>query len=203
MKIICVGRNYGAHAAELGNKVPSKPLLFMKPPTALLLNNRNFYIPDFTNDVHYELELVLKICKNGKSVQPEFAHTYYDQIALGIDFTARDLQSQLKEKGHPWEIAKGFDFSAALSKFVPISNLKDSENICFQMKKNEEVVQDGQSKDMIFDFNHLICYISQYFKLQMGDYIFTGTPAGVGSVAIGDKLEGFLEGQKLIACKIM
>ena len=202
MKIICVGRNYQAHAAELGNKVPTKPLLFIKPPTALLLNNRDFFIPEFTSDVHYELELVLKICKNGKSVQPEFAHKYYEQIALGIDFTARDIQTKCKKKGHPWEIAKGFDFSAALSKFVPISSLKNPHNIQFQMKKNGIIVQDGQSEHMIFNFNYLICYISQFFKLQMGDYIFTGTPAGVGPVAKTDKLEGYLEGNKLIDCSI-
>ena len=192
MKIICIGRNYADHAKELGNAVPSKPLVFMKPPSALLVNNKPFYYPDFTSDLHYECELVLKICSNGRHVQPEFAYKYYDQIALGIDFTARDVQKQCKEKGHPWEIAKGFDNSAVLSRFVPIERVVDRSAIQFEMKKNGEVVQQGNTKDLIFSFDTLIAYVSRFFKLQMGDFIYTGTPAGVGPVQVGDKLEGFL-----------
>jgi 2-keto-4-pentenoate hydratase/2-oxohepta-3-ene-1,7-dioic acid hydratase in catechol pathway len=191
MKIICIGRNYADHAKELNNPVPSKPLVFMKPPSALLVNNKPFYYPEFTKDLHFECELVLKICKNGRHVQPEFAHKYYNEVALGIDFTARDIQAKCKEKGHPWEIAKGFDGSAVLSPFVPIDQVNRSA-IEFQLKKNGEVVQHGNTKDLIFDFDTLIVYLSQYFKLQMGDIIYTGTPAGVGPVQIGDKLEGIL-----------
>lgn len=202
MKIICIGRNYIDHAKELNNPVPKKPLVFMKPPSALLVNNKPLYYPEFTKDLHYELELVLKICKNGRHVQAEFASDYYDQVALGIDFTARDLQAKCKEKGHPWEIAKGFDNSAALSPFVNISKIPDPNSIKFQLKKNGEVVQNGDTKDLIFNFNHLICYLSQYFKLQQGDVIYTGTPAGVGPVQIGDQLEGYLEGEKLLQTSI-
>lgn len=191
MKIICIGRNYVDHAKELNNPVPSKPLVFMKPPSALLVNNKPFYYPEFTKDLHFECELVLKICKNGRHVQPEFAHKYYNEVALGIDFTARDIQAKCKEKGHPWEIAKGFDGSAVLSPFVPIEQVNRSA-IEFQLKKNGAVVQHGNTKDLIFDFDTLIVYLSQYFKLQMGDIIYTGTPAGVGPVQIGDKLEGVL-----------
>ena len=202
MKIFCIGRNYRDHAKELNNPVPKKPLVFMKPPSALLVNNKPFYYPEFTNDLHYELEIVLKVSKNGRHVQKEFAHKYYDQVALGIDFTARDIQAQCKAKGHPWEIAKGFDNSAALSPFVNISDLKDEKAIKFQMKKNGALVQDGDTSDLIFDFDHLIVYLSQFFKLQQGDVIYTGTPAGVGPVQIGDVLEGFLEGEKLLETSI-
>ena len=202
MKIFCIGRNYRDHAKELNNPVPKKPLVFMKPPSALLVNNKPFYYPEFTKDLHYELEIVLKISKNGRHVQKEFASGYYDQVALGIDFTARDIQAQCKEKGHPWEIAKGFDNSAALSSFINISELKDQNAIKFQMKKNGELVQDGNTADLIFDFDHLIVYLSQFFKLQQGDVIYTGTPSGVGPVKIGDLLEGFLEGDKLLETSI-
>jgi len=191
MKIICIGRNYIDHAKELKNAVPSKPLVFMKPPSALLVNDKPFYIPEFTKNCHYELELVLKIAKNGRHVQPQFAKDYVKEVALGIDFTARDLQSELKKKGHPWEIAKGFDGSAVLSNFVPIEQVNRSA-IEFQLMKNGELAQHGNTKDLIFDFDTLICYVSKFFKLQMGDLIYTGTPAGVGPVAIGDKLEGVL-----------
>ncbi len=194
MKIFCIGRNYVDHAKELNNQVPKQPLVFMKPPTALLRNNDPFYIPEFSEDVHYELELVLKIKKNGKYIQPAFTKDYYESIALGIDFTARDLQSKLKEKGHPWEIAKGFDNSAALSSFV---NLPTEENIKFQLFKNDVLVQDGSSQDMIFNFDTLIVHISKFFTLQQGDLIYTGTPAGVGPVSIGDHLVGTLQGQTL------
>ena len=160
------------------------------------------YIPDFTKNLHYEAEIVLKICKNGKYVQPAFAKKYFKEIAFGIDFTARDIQDQCKAKGHPWEIAKAFDNSAALSEFISLGNVNQEEGIKFQMKKNGEVVQDGNTKDLIFDFNFLICYVSKFFKLQMGDMIFTGTPAGVGPVEIGDHLEGFVDGEKLMDCQI-
>ena len=202
MKIICIGRNYRDHAKELNNQVPTKPLVFMKPPSALLIKNKPMYIPDFTKNLHYEAEIVLKICKNGKYVQPAFAKKYFKEIAFGIDFTARDIQDQCKAKGHPWEIAKAFDNSAALSEFISLGNVNQEEGIKFQMKKNGEVVQDGNTKDLIFDFNFLICYVSKFFKLQMGDMIFTGTPAGVGPVEIGDHLEGFVDGEKLMDCQI-
>ncbi|MDG1434647.1 MAG: fumarylacetoacetate hydrolase family protein [Saprospiraceae bacterium] len=202
MKIICIGRNYRDHAKELNNPVPTKPLVFMKPPSALLIKNKPMYIPDFTKNLHFEAEIVLKICKNGKYVQPAFAKKYFKEIAFGIDFTARDIQDQCKAKGHPWEIAKAFDNSAALSEFISLENVNQEEGIKFQMKKNGEVVQDGNTKDLIFDFNFLICYVSKFFKLQMGDMIFTGTPAGVGPVEIGDHLEGFVDGEKLMDCQI-
>lgn len=202
MKIICIGRNYAAHAAELKNAVPKNPLIFMKPPTALLLKDKPMYIPEFTDDLHYEAEIVLKIAKNGRHVQPEFARGYYTQVAFGIDFTARDLQAKLKEKGHPWEIAKGFDFSAGLSEFINMSDLDNSEHIQFHLDLNGETVQKGNTKDLIFDFDTLIVYISKFFKLQQGDIIYTGTPAGVGPVKIGDKLDGYIENKKLLHCEI-
>lgn len=198
MKIFCIGRNYVDHAKELGNDVPDSPMIFMKPPTALLLDNKDFYIPEFSNDIHYEGEIVLKIAKNGKHVQPQFARKYYQKMAYGIDFTARDLQSQLKQKGHPWELAKGFDHSAALSSFVDVPD----GPIRIQTLVNGEVRQDASSDDMIFDFSQLICYISQFFTLQQGDLIYTGTPAGVGKVDIGDKVEGYLDGVHLLDCTI-
>jgi 2-keto-4-pentenoate hydratase/2-oxohepta-3-ene-1,7-dioic acid hydratase in catechol pathway len=202
MKIFCIGRNYVDHAKELNNPVPSEPLVFMKPNTALLLADRPFYYPDFTQDLHYEGEIVLRICKNGRSVQPEFADRYIDAVAFGIDFTARDLQDKLKAKGQPWEIAKGFDRSAPLSQFIPIEKLKNPQDIHFQLKKNGTVVQDGHTSDLIFPFETLIVHLSRYFTLQKGDYIFTGTPAGVGPVQIGDVLEGFIEGEKMLNCAI-
>lgn len=206
MKIICIGRNYIDHAKELQNPVPKKPLVFMKPPSALLVNHKPFYYPGFSKDLHYELEVVLKIARNGRHVQPEFAAKYYTKVALGIDFTARDVQSQLKAKGHPWEIAKGFDGSAVLSEFVSIKELEDPKAIKFRLAKNGEDVQIGNTKDLIFDFDYLITYVSQYFKLQQGDLIYTGTPAGVGPVAIGDKLRGFLSTKsgeiELLKCNV-
>lgn len=202
MKIFCIGRNYVDHAKELNNPVPSEPLIFMKPPTALLLNNRPFYYPDFTQDLHYEGEIVLRVCKNGRSVEPEFASRYYDAVAFGIDFTARDVQDKLKAKGHPWEIAKGFDRSAPVSRFVPLEELKNAQDIHFQLKKNGAVVQDGHTRDLIFTFDTLICHISRYFTLHKGDYIYTGTPAGVGPVQIGDVLEGSIEGVEMLRCAV-
>lgn len=203
MKIICVGRNYVAHIAELGNEIPDTPMLFMKPHTSLLLDNKPMYYPDFTNDLNYEAELVLKICKNGRHVQPEFADTYYDQIGFGIDFTARDLQQKCKEKGHPWEIAKAFDNSAALSKeFISLNDFQDLKAIKFEMTLNGKVVQQGDSSLMIYSFNDIICYASKFFRLQLGDYIYTGTPSGVGPVKRGDILVGSIEGRKLLTCEI-
>ncbi len=205
MKIICIGRNYAEHAKELNNAVPEDPIVFLKPPSALLINNKPLYYPEFTQDIHYELEVVLKIGKNGRYVQPEFASEYYNQVSLGIDFTARDLQAKCKKNGHPWEIAKGFDGSAALGPFIALDKV-NPEGIQFQLHKNGAVVQDGNTRDMIFSFNDIIVYVSRFFKLQMGDLIFTGTPAGVGPVAIGDKLEGSIltntGWQSLLECDI-
>lgn len=205
MKIICIGRNYAEHAKELNNAVPEDPIVFLKPPSALLINNKALYYPEFTRDIHYELEVVLKIGKNGRYVQPEFASEYFQQISLGIDFTARDLQAKCKKNGHPWEIAKGFDGSAALGPFISLDKV-EGESIGFKLQKNGETVQDGNTRDMIFSFEDIIVYVSKFFKLQMGDLIFTGTPAGVGPVAIGDKLEGSLltksGWQTLLECDI-
>lgn len=202
MKIICIGRNYIEHAKELKNPVPKKPVFFLKPDTSLLIRNRPFFYPDFSQDIHYELELVLKICKNGKNVVEEFAPNYYTEIGLGIDFTARDLQQEAKEKGLPWEIAKAFDQSAAISEFVPFDSLTNPERISFRLHLNGKTVQNGMSTDMIFHFNYLITYISKFMTLRAGDLLFTGTPEGVGPVKIGDKLEGFLEDKLLLACEI-
>lgn len=206
MKIICIGRNYAEHAKELNNEVPDRPVVFHKPASALLVNDKPLYFPEFTKDLHYELEVVLKIGKNGKYVQPEFADDYYPEIGLGIDFTARDLQSELKKNGHPWEIAKGFDGSAVLGRFVAMDELPNRSEIEFELHKNGTVLQRGNTRDLLFSFNDIIVYVSQFFKLQMGDLIYTGTPAGVGPVKIGDVLEGFLSTgdgpQKLLHCEI-
>lgn len=203
MKIICIGRNYVAHAAELGNEVPDAPMIFMKPSTALLIDNKPLYYPDFTEDLHYEAELVLKICKNGRHVQPEFADSYYQQIGFGIDFTARDLQQKCKEKGHPWEVAKAWDHSAAISpEWIDVETFPDRKSIRFDMTLNGKTVQEGDSALMIYSFNDIICYASRFFRLQVGDYIYTGTPAGVGPVKPGDVLEGRIEGRKMLTCEI-
>ncbi len=191
MKIICIGRNYIEHAKELDNPVPEKPVVFMKPPSALLVNNKPFYYPEFTRDLHYEVEVVIKIGKNGRHIQPEFAPDYVQEIGLGIDFTARDLQAECKQKGYPWEIAKGFDGAAVISSFVPVSEV-NREAIEFELRKNGTTVQHGNTKDLIFSFADILVYVSQFFKLQMGDLIYTGTPEGVGPVDIGDRLQGFL-----------
>jgi len=200
MKIICVGRNYTEHAKELKNEIPTEPVLFIKPDTSVLKGS-DFYIPEFSNDIHYELELVIKISKGGKYIQEENAAKHYEQIGLGIDFTARDLQSKLKEKGLPWEKAKGFDGSAVVSDFFPVGNF-NTEEIHFELKKNNQTVQEGNSKDMIFDINKLIANISQYFTLRVGDLIFTGTPAGVGKVEENDILDAYLENEKLFSVKV-
>lgn len=206
MKIICIGRNYAEHAKELNNPIPAQPVVFMKTASALLVNRKPFYYPEFTKDLHYEAEIVLKIGKNGRHVQPEFALDYIEEISLGIDFTARDLQDKLKAKSQPWELAKGFDGSAVIGEFVPLSTLPGLSNIEFYLEKNGERVQHGFSKDMLFSFQDIICFVSQYFKLQMGDFIYTGTPAGVGPVAIGDELRAFLltkaGAREVLACDV-
>jgi len=199
MKIICIGRNYVAHARELDNDVPEEPIFFLKPDTALLRNNDPFYIPDWTKEVHHEIELVIKINRIGKNIEKKFAHRYYDEIGLGVDFTARDVQAELKKKGLPWEKAKAFDQSAVLSStFFPKSIVPDDEAISFKLNINGETVQEGESGLMIFGFDELISHVSKYMTLKIGDLIYTGTPAGVGPVKIGDRLEGFLEGKKLL-----
>ncbi|HMR20241.1 MAG TPA: fumarylacetoacetate hydrolase family protein [Sphingobacterium sp.] len=202
MKVIAVGRNYIDHARELDNPVPQVPVIFMKPDTALLKDNRDFYYPDFSKDIHYEVEVVLRICNEGKHVSKKFAHKYYDAVGLGIDFTARDVQTELKQKGLPWEIAKAFDHSAVISPLIPKEEIADMHNIEFSLDKNGQEVQRGNTKDVIFDFDTLIAYISKHITLRKGDLLYTGTPAGVGSVQIGDKLEGFLQGNSMFVCHI-
>jgi acylpyruvate hydrolase len=198
MKIIAIGRNYAAHAKELNNPLPSSPVIFLKPDTAILKDNKPFYIPDFSSDIHYELEVVLKVCKEGKHIQEKFAANYYDEVGLGIDFTARDIQSIHKEKGLPWELAKAFDNSAAISHFVPKSTIKDLYDLQFELKINKETRQNGNTKNILFSFEKIIAFVSQYITLKKGDLIFTGTPEGVGPVHPGDKLEAWLEGQPFL-----
>ena len=203
MKIICIGRNYADHAKELNNNVPSEPVIFFKPDTALLPKRNPFYIPSFSNDVHHEVELVVKINRLGKNISEKFAHKYYSEIGIGIDFTARDVQSKLKEKGLPWEKAKAFDHSAPTSNhFIDVSTIKDIQNINFSLKKNNEIVQSGNTKDMIFNINKLIEEVSKYTTLKIGDLISTGTPKGVGKVEIGDLLECYIENEKMLTVKV-
>ena len=201
MKIFCVGRNYGEHAKELGNAVPENPVIFSKPDTALLKNNEAFYLPDFSNDVHHEVELVVKICKSGKKVDEKFARNYFNEIGLGIDFTARDLQNNLKAKGLPWELAKAFDGSAPIGNFISTDKL-NLENINFSLKKNGTIVQQGNSKDMIFSFEKIVAFVSNYFTLKVGDLIYTGTPVGVSKVNVDDKLEGFIDNDLMLLCEV-
>lgn len=198
MKIIAIGRNYAEHAKELNNPVPTTPVIFLKPDTALLKDNKPFYHPDFSTDVHYELEVVLKICKEGKHIAEKFAANYYDEIGLGVDFTARDIQSKHKEKGLPWELAKAFDSSAPVSLFLPKTDFEDLYNLNFELKVNGEQRQNGYTKDLLFSFEKIISFVSQYITLKKGDLIFTGTPEGVGKVNKGDKLEAWLEGKQLL-----
>jgi acylpyruvate hydrolase len=199
MKIICIGRNYMAHAEELKNEIPDEPVFFMKPDSALLRNNAPFYIPEWSSDLHHEIELVIKINRIGKNIEKRFAHRYFDEIGLGIDFTARDVQRKLIEKGLPWEKAKAFDQSAVLSStFIDKTVFPDADAIFFKLNKNGKTVQEGSSKLMIFGFEEIISFVSKYTTLKIGDLIYTGTPAGVGPVAIGDHLEGFLEDKKLL-----
>ncbi|MCK9202814.1 MAG: fumarylacetoacetate hydrolase family protein [Bacteroidales bacterium] len=202
MKIICIGRNYVDHIRELNHSIPSDPVFFLKPDTALLIRNRPFYYPAFTGNIHYEIELALKICKVGKNIQSKFAGNYYNEIGIGFDMTARDLQENAKQKGLPWTMAKGFDQSAPLGKFLPKSSFPDVTNIPFHLDLNGKTVQIGNSSMMIFSFSEIIVYISRFMTLHTGDIIFTGTPAGVGSVKQGDKLEGFIGDQKLLNCLI-
>lgn len=198
MKIFAIGLNYASHNKEMNRTFESKqPVIFMKPDTALLKENKPFFIPDFSNEIHYETEVVVKICRLGKNIAPKFAHRYYDELTVGIDFTARDVQRDLKEKGLPWEIAKAFDNSAALGKFVPKEQFEDVQNINFGLDINDERRQQGNTCDMIYGIDDIVAYISRYFTLKIGDLIFTGTPAGVGKVNINDRLVGYLEEEKL------
>ena len=201
MKIICIGRNYSEHIKELNNETPDEPVIFIKPDSALLRNNAPFFIPDFSNEIHHEVELVIKINKLGKHIPVEFAKDYYTEIALGIDFTARDLQGKLKEKGLPWEKAKGFDHSAVISKFIPTQNF-DLEDLNFSLFKNGSSVQVGNTKQMTHSIDEIIAHISQYFTLKIGDYIFTGTPAGVGKVNTNDHLVGKIEDQVMFDFRV-
>lgn len=201
MKIICIARNYADHAKELNNEIPKNPVFFMKPDTAVLQKGRDFYLPEFSEDVHYETEIIVKISKAGKYIQPEFASKYYEEISLGIDFTARDLQSQLKANGHPWEIAKAFDGSAVIGDFISKTEF-DLTNIQFEMLKNGEIVQKGSSVDMIYSIDQIIAEVSKYFTLKTGDIIMTGTPAGVGRVQENDELVGILESRQVFEIKV-
>lgn len=198
MKILAIGRNYAEHITELNNEVPEEPVIFFKPDTAVLRNNEPFYYPEYTKDVHYEAELILRISREGKDIDKKFAHKYYDSIGLGIDFTARDLQSKAKAKGLPWALAKGFNGSAPISDFLPLNQFPDLQNINFKLEVNGETKQQGNSKMMLHTFDDIIAYISRFITLKTGDIIFTGTPAGVGPVQIGDRLEGYVEDKKLL-----
>ena len=202
MKIICVGRNYTDHIKELENNKPKDPVLFLKPDSSIILNNKPFLIPDFSQNIHYELELIIKISRLGKHIQEKFSHKYYDFIGLGIDFTARDLQSDLKNKGLPWEKSKAFDGSCFISKWINKSEFNDVNNLNFNLNKNGKTVQKTNSKLMLWKIDELISYISTFFTLKIGDVIFTGTPAGVGKVSIGDNLEGFIEDNKIFNLNI-
>lgn len=202
MKIICIGRNYTEHIKELENEKPTDPVIFLKPDTSILLKKQPFFIPDFSNDVHYEVEILVKINKIGKYIDKKFAHKYYDEIGLGIDFTARDLQNDLKAKGLPWEKAKAFDGSAVVGSWIPVSDFKDVNAIEFSLKKNETIVQLGNTSHMLWKIDELIEYISKYFTLKIGDIIFTGTPAGVGKVLVNDKLKGFIEDKELFSITV-
>ena len=202
MKIICVGRNYADHAKELGNDIPEEPVIFMKPKSALLQSHTPFYYPEFSNELHYECELVLRVCKNGKYIQERHAANYYNGITVGIDFTARDIQNELKKKGLPWEKAKAFDNSAAVGKFIDVTPAMNRKNINFSFYKNKELVQQANSGEMIFSIDALIANISNYFSLNIGDLIFTGTPAGVGECVVGDLLEAYLEKDNLLSVEV-
>ncbi len=202
MKIICIGRNYLAHVKELDNALPTEPLFFMKPETALLPAGEPFPYPDFSKDIHYETELVLRICKTGQAIDEKQACGYYDAITVGIDFTARDLQSRCKAKGHPWEIAKAFDYSAPIGEFKKINTLRNPEDIAFGMKLNGVWAQQGHSRDMIFNFDRIVSHVSRFVTLEEGDCIFTGTPQGVGEVHVGDVLELFLEDEPMFRFEI-
>ncbi len=203
MRIFAVGRNYAEHIKELNNERPDEPVIFTKPDTALLRNNAPFYYPDFSKDIHYEVELVLRICKEGKNIEEKFAHKYYDAISIGVDFTARDLQQKAKEKGLPWDIAKGFNGSAPVAdKFIPVSDFKDLKNINFSLTIDGEIKQQGNTSLMLFSFDYIILYLSRFFTLRTGDLIFTGTPKGVGPVKVGNVLSAYIENDKLLEFEI-
>lgn len=202
MKIICIGRNYADHISELNNERPTEPVIFLKPDSSILPNKNPFVIPAFSNDIHHEVEILVKICKVGKHIDAKFAHKYYEEIGLGIDFTARDVQNKLKEKGLPWEKAKAFDHSAVIGKFVSKNDFTSLDNINFELKSNGTTVQEGNTSLMLWKIDELIAYVSQYFTLKIGDIIFTGTPKGVAKVAEGDVLEGFIEGKSMFKIQI-
>ena len=202
MKIICIGRNYIDHIKELSNQKPMNPVVFLKPDSSVIAKNQNFIIPSFSNEIHHEVELVIKINKVGKHIDKSFSHKYYDEIGLGIDFTARDIQSNLKEKGHPWEKSKAFDNSCMVGNFLKKEKLEDISKIEFSLKKNNEIVQSGCSNDMLWKIDELISYVSQYFTLKNGDLIFTGTPSGVSKVESGDILEGYISSIKMFTLKV-
>lgn len=198
MKILCIGRNYADHAKELNNPVPAEPVVFIKPDTAILKSGDDFYLPDYNSEIHYECEIVYRISREGKNIQRPFAFSYLDAVGLGIDFTARQLQEEAKKKGLPWTLAKAFNYSAPISAFNPVTQYADHKNLNLEFYVNGELRQKGNSQDMLFDIESLIVFLSKYFHLKTGDLIFTGTPAGVGKVSIGDHLEGYLEGEKML-----
>ncbi|MFY7901152.1 MAG: fumarylacetoacetate hydrolase family protein [Chitinophagaceae bacterium] len=202
MKIFCIGRNYSEHAKELGNDIPDEPVIFMKPKSALLQLQNPFYYPEFSNELHYEAEIVLRICKNGRYIQPKHAAKYFNAYTIGIDFTARDIQAELKKKGLPWEKAKAWDNSAVIGNWIELSTNTLQDPILFSLKMNGKIVQQGNTKEMIFSFNNIISHISNYFSLNIGDLIYTGTPAGVGECVVGDVLEGFIAEQKMFELEI-
>ena len=202
MKIICIGRNYIDHIKELSNQKPMNPVVFLKPDSSIIAKNQNFIIPSFSNEIHHEVELVIKINKVGKHIDKSFSHKYYDEIGLGIDFTARDIQNNLKQKGHPWEKSKAFDNSCMVGNFLKKEKIEDISKIEFSLKKNNEIVQSGCSNDMLWKIDELISYVSQYFTLKIGDLIFTGTPSGVSKVESGDILEGYISSIKMFTLKV-
>ncbi|MCB0447587.1 MAG: fumarylacetoacetate hydrolase family protein [Gelidibacter sp.] len=202
MKLICIGRNYTDHIKELANERPSDPVVFLKPDTAILLKKQPFFIPDFSDEIHHEVEILIKINKVGKHIDKKFAHKYYDEIGLGIDFTARDLQNQLKDKGLPWEKAKAFDGAAVIGDWMPKSKFENIENITFTLHKNDDIVQQGNTSHMLWKIDELIEYVSKYFTLKIGDIIFTGTPSGVGKVVANDVLKGFIEDRQLFSVTV-
>jgi 2-keto-4-pentenoate hydratase/2-oxohepta-3-ene-1,7-dioic acid hydratase in catechol pathway len=202
MKIFAIGRNYAEHIKELNNERPDEPVIFTKPETAILKNNAPFYYPDFSKDIHHEVEILLKIDKEGKNIEEKFAHKYYREIGIGIDFTARDLQQKAKEKGLPWDIAKGFNGSAPMSEFIPLSEISDLNNLNFSLRVNGELKQQGNTGLMLFNFNYIVSYLSRFFTLKKGDIIFTGTPKGVGPVKIGDRLDCFIEDKQMLSFEV-
>ena len=202
MKILAIGQNYAEHNKELNSKNPTEPVVFMKPDTALLKNNKPFFIPDFTDELHYETELIVKINRLGKNIAAKYAHRYYSEIGLGVDFTARDLQRKLKAEGKPWEVCKAFDNSAVIGDFLPVEQLGNVQDIRFSLNLNGKTVQQGHSADMIFAIDDLIAYVSRFFTLKIGDILFTGTPVGVGKVAVGDRLEGYIFENKMFDFKV-